>query len=295
MFVICGGNLLVMMVFGGHQRLRQPKNFYVVQLAIADFTVGLCMPYHAATFLYPKMLRNIHVCLLRYSSSMFGMFISVLSLVSLTVDRFSAMNWPLTYQQTLSSRRQVAIALVIWFTSLCCVFTPVMTVHNSWSKTLIGDCDLVMVVNNKFLYLILPIFFGTSASVILVLYARILFIAYRHMKAIQTLDIGRDINSQKTEFRAAKTTAFVLGIFYGCWGPFTTWTVLQIALNKHSDQTWTSIRSILSIIAISNSAMNPFIYAYKMPEVREKFKQMLKFKRAKIEQSTITVSTVYTS
>ena len=294
MFVTCGGNLLVMIVFGENQRFRQPKNFYIVQLAIADFTVGLSMSYQAVTLLYPVVVRNIHLCLLKYSFSMLGMAVSVISLVSLTVDRFLAMNWPLTYQQTVSPSRQILTALFIWIVALSCVFTPVMLIHHGWSKTFDGDCDLVMVVHNDFLSLVTPLFIVISGGIVLALYARILLIAYRHTMAIRTLDVTTQTNSHKREFRAAKTTAVVLGIFYGCWGPFTISTCLQIVLVKQRDPTWKGIRRVMTMLPITNSAINPFIYAHRMPEVRERFKTMLTIKRSKIEQSSI-ISTMSTT
>ena len=294
MFVICGGNLLVIVVFGGNQRLRKPNNFYIVQLAISDLTVGMAMPYHAATFLYPIMLRNIHICLLRYAFSMASMCASLLSLVSLTVDRFSAMNWPLSYQQTLSTRRQILISLAIWITSIGGIFTPIMLVHYGWTRTLVGDCDLVLVMIQEFLYLVAPLFFGMCTSIILVLYIRILSIAYHHTKAIQSMEVSRDTSNHKNNFRAAKTTAVVLGVFYGCWAPFVILTTLQIRLDKTEQSSWSHIRGMLSMLAMLNSGMNPFIYAYKMPGIRDKFKVILKF-RSGSEESRSTVISVVSS
>ena len=271
--VILGGNILVCATFGKSERVRRAENFFIVQLAIADIVVGVCLPYHIFTFLQPRSMRNIYLCMLRYSSIFFSMCASILSLLALTADRYAAMTWPLTYQQTLSKTRQTLTTTVIWVTSFILGFLPPFLFNNGWSKSLIGQCDAVLVISEEFLVIGLPSFFALVSAVILSLYTKILLLAYRHTRAIQAMQFNKD-NNQKQEFKAAKTTAVVLGIFYLCWAPSIFCVCLQLSLNKVHSPLWNVIRGVLTLFSIFNSALNPIVYAYRMPAIRQEAKKL---------------------
>ena len=68
MFLICFGNGLVFAAFIRNESLRTLTNYYILQLAIADFGVGLLMPMHIAMYLFPSILQNIDLCMFRCCS-----------------------------------------------------------------------------------------------------------------------------------------------------------------------------------------------------------------------------------
>ena len=121
---IVSGNFIMFLVFGRSGRASRVQHFYIVQLAIADFTVGLLLPFHIVTFVYPVILRNIYVCIFRFSSALVVMCASVLSLLALTADRYQAIHQPLTYKQHLSFTRRAAASSGIWIFSLLAGFIP---------------------------------------------------------------------------------------------------------------------------------------------------------------------------
>ena len=62
MIIICFGNGLILVAFSRNVNLRRNlSNQYIVQVAVADVSVGMLMPMHIAMYLLPQMLNNIKV------------------------------------------------------------------------------------------------------------------------------------------------------------------------------------------------------------------------------------------
>jgi hypothetical protein len=62
MFLICFGNGLLLLIMGKAKRLRNITNYFTVNLAIADFSLGPVMPFHIAILIRKElMLTNEYV------------------------------------------------------------------------------------------------------------------------------------------------------------------------------------------------------------------------------------------
>ena len=271
---IVSGNFIVFLAFGRSGRASKGQNFYILQLAIADFTLGLLLPFHIVTFVYPVILRNIYVCVLRFSSALFFMSASILSLLALTVDRYQAIHQPLTYKQDLSFARRAAASSGIWIFSLLIGCIPSFIWNQGWSNTKIGDCDTVQILSDWYVKYVMTTAFFCASSLILAMYVRITRTALHHVRAIDMqIQGGGDVKSQ---LKAAKTVAVILGLFYICWLPFVLTTYIQVSLRQHDNQFIEVVRTLFTVLAILNSAMNPIIYAFRMQVFKTQLKKIFK-------------------
>ena len=103
------GNLLVLLaiLIDPNKDLKSPFNYFVANLALCDLFVGfvvdpMSVAYHyseGSARKYPMKLVYLHIPYFISSTA------SVLSLAALTVDRFWAINSPLSYRIKLNPKR----------------------------------------------------------------------------------------------------------------------------------------------------------------------------------------------
>ena len=87
MIVICLGNSMVIFIIWRSTRLHNFTYYFIVQLAIADMAVGLMLPFQMILLFNEELMRNIFVCILRYTLYIGPMVTSLLSLTLMTFDR----------------------------------------------------------------------------------------------------------------------------------------------------------------------------------------------------------------
>ncbi|PVD35114.1 hypothetical protein C0Q70_06395 [Pomacea canaliculata] len=110
-------NLLVILIFVKHRRLRRCKNVYLVGLSLADLGVGLVMPVALAD----EMLQDWAPsgvgckCYLVIRDSL--LFISLLSVVQVSVDRWWSTHRPFNYRVRQSKSMAATVVAVTWATT----------------------------------------------------------------------------------------------------------------------------------------------------------------------------------
>ena len=77
------------------------------------------------------------------------------------------------------------------------------------------------------------------------------------------------------EAKARKTMTLILGIFYLCWGPFVI--VCLVVYGIGYGPNWLlALVNVTIILGISNSIMNPIVYACRDHKFRKAFKSLLR-------------------
>lgn len=61
------GNGLVMAAYISDRKLRTVTNFFLVNLVIADFIVGITLPISCSIYFMPKSLRSKRLCILQFT------------------------------------------------------------------------------------------------------------------------------------------------------------------------------------------------------------------------------------
>ncbi|KAK6997957.1 Octopamine receptor beta-2R [Biomphalaria glabrata] len=277
-FILCS-NLLVILSVIRYRRLHTPTNYFITSLAAVDILVALAVPFVVVIEVFhfggadgPK---DVVLCLLPNRVLMMACGVSVLTLATIAYDRHTALVSPLEYVNIMTARKVAVMVAVTWIYSAVIVWLPLMI---GWfidpSETAPCSSNLL---SGKASVLFLGAIFVPSCIAILVCYSRIFLVARHHAKAIAAVEFAIHRNLQVKfmikDTKYAKTLALVIGFFLALWFPYLIYIFIQTVCHVRFD-IW--IQTYLILLAVFNSGINPWIYAFKNNEFRAAFKRMFK-------------------
>ncbi|XP_028654817.1 trace amine-associated receptor 1-like [Erpetoichthys calabaricus] len=259
------GNLMVIIIISHFKQLHTPTNYLILSLAGADFLLGgFVMP--------PSMIRSVETCWyfgqffckFHTSTDMMLSLSSVLHLAFISVDRYYAVCFPLTYNAEITVVLVIKVILIIWCFSALFGFIMVFQIltvkkidfYYDQSLFCVGSC---VVLHTKTTTLI-SCFVGfiIPALVILGIYLKIFMVARNQVRAIKEVTEKNEL-SRKRERKSAKTLATVIGVYIICWMPFFLCNTVYPFINNVIPAL---LIDILIWFAYLNSTCNPFIYAF---------------------------------
>lgn len=149
------GNGLVIFIFYKYKKTRKETNYYIFSLAIADLLVGLFgIPFAILTSL--GIPENFFGCKFMLSLLLVLCTASIFNLLAVSIDRFWAILYPMSYKRLMQERNIISIIVFGWILGAIIGFLPVM----GWNKgpPEIPGCYFVKIMDYGFLVFI---FFGT--------------------------------------------------------------------------------------------------------------------------------------
>ena len=297
--LIIMGNTLVLLATWRDRSLHQPNKYFVACLSIADLLVGI---FIGPAIVYGlsvdyKSLRDmsIHLCRFMVWIESLAIAASVLTLVVISFDRYLKISKPLEYRSRMTTSKSFKIIFIIWFISTALATyaaTPdsgaygivINYIHhcradnNTPSKTVAWGISL-----SVFLFLLV--------TIMLTMYARIFVVAHKRQKMLRNGELGETSTGQsqrsvlRQDLKIVRMLLIVAGVFCLCWLPRTIWHLLLqyypnfVDLNNWSLRYWyrmNMFRSLVRLLALSNSLCNPIVYACLDQTYREAFKRLFK-------------------
>lgn len=264
-FTVCG-NLLVILSVVYFKQLHTPTNYLVLSLAVADLLVGaLVLPLTMEFSVTSCFFYKVFFCKIRGTFDVSLCTASILNLCCISIDRYYAVCHPLKYRAKINSRVVVVMILFTWTLS---VLTGIGYISAGMTS---GKCD-----SKCFVYFVIANVLGLVFSfylpviIILCIYVKIFLVAQRQVKSIQNSKSPATV--RKTERKATKTLAIVIGVFLLCWLPFFLFTT--VLSFSHFDVS-SVLLELLTYVALLNSMMNPFIYAFLYSCYRSAFRLII--------------------
>ena len=267
MFFILLGNTLVIVAYKTNRRLHTASNVFIVGLATSDWLVGT-----VALPLYLVILRRGEPSLmlnrLYISLDIFSGTASVFHLVSFTVERYIAVSKPFFHHSLL---------LGVYYYPLSAV----------WVLSLVLSClnfALAPNVARNYPLWVLVTVFVFALFVIPLINVRVFKITktlFHNSVGPAGRDIGRHVGDYQRniqrEGRMAVTLATMSGIFFIAWLPH----VIGALVFTHCfpcSMTPIGIARLGAFIKwmqYANSAVNPFVFAFRDAETRKTIKRFL--------------------
>uniref|UniRef100_A0A8C6LFN9 Trace amine associated receptor 1 n=1 Tax=Nothobranchius furzeri TaxID=105023 RepID=A0A8C6LFN9_NOTFU len=215
--------------------LHTPTNSLILSLAVADLLVGtLVFPFSMAFSLSSCIYNDSLFCKVRDSFDILLSTCSISHLCCISIDRYYAVCQPLTYKSKISHRVVVVMITVSWGLSALLAIAMVLS-------RLEEGCEEMCFVDVVAANTVAPIFaYYLPVIIILSMYLKIFLVAQKQARSIQT-------------------GMMFLGVFLFCWTPFfLCFTSLPFTHNPGR----VPVIETLNWLALSNSMLNPFIYAF---------------------------------
>uniref|UniRef100_A0A3Q3JEA6 G-protein coupled receptors family 1 profile domain-containing protein n=1 Tax=Monopterus albus TaxID=43700 RepID=A0A3Q3JEA6_MONAL len=216
---------------------------------------------------------------------------SIMSMFLISLDRYAAIKMPLRYSLLSGKGTAVGSLLALWISSLIVGFLPVM-VRQLQAEGYSGFCAFFSVIQEVGIIVLFSIFFFPVLSVFIYIYLDILKIAYSHQKQIcQVREAGfrtaehyghqhyqhhhehQQLRSgYRSHVKALRTVAVLVGCFLVLWCPFFVVCIVHILCK--SCELKDILENHLWLLGLSNSLINPLVYAFWQKEVRQQLAAM---------------------
>ncbi|XP_071490705.1 galanin receptor type 2-like [Diadema antillarum] len=276
---ITGNVLVIAVVFGRRLKSRgkcRSMDIFVGNLAIADFLTSILLVPHPGVNSIPNSWTGALFCKAVEGKYLIWTTItaSIYSLVSVSVDRFVAVVYPIHYKRFINSRLVNLIVGLIWVVS--CVFM-VQDLSNNTTGAIVGKCVYRRPPRN------LQIFYGIHIFVVQ-------FAIPTTLMLVTQIAIARSLRREAARFvtnvsaasfhnvarsRVITLTLTVVLIYFIC---FTPDQIAYMAFNLGLTPSY--VRSpfarVLTALVTCNSCVNPIVYTLRHPQFREAVKDFFR-------------------
>lgn len=289
------GNALVCVAVYRNHTMRTVTNYFIVNLAVADFLVILlCLPPTVIWDVTMTWFLGVIMCKIGVYLQTVSVTVSVLTLTFISVDRWYAICFPLRFKST-TGRAKTAIG-IIWLIALLfdipefVVYTTkpnkkleIETIYftqcePTWSL----DTDRNWMLLKMILLYAVPLIFMTVA------YCQIIRVLWKSGNVHQhSLDVsgGRHVNTftmntntstegqLRSRRKAAKMLVAVVIMFAVCYFPVHVLSVLRATITLSNTEINRAFFCISHWLCYANSAVNPIIYNFMSGKFRKEFRR----------------------
>ncbi|XP_023726546.1 uncharacterized protein LOC111874907 isoform X2 [Cryptotermes secundus] len=277
--IVLGNSAVLVTLYVNKRKSRM--NFFIMQLAVADLTVGLIsvltdviwritVVWHAGNFAC-KLIRFLQA-VVTYSSTYV--------LVALSIDRYDAITHPMNFSG--SWRRARVLVVAAW--SLSALFSaPIFILYEE--RLVQGKTQCWIELPHPwqwqlYLSLVAVSLFVLPALIISGCYAVIVLTIWRKGKTLTPTSRSYRSRGQhrlqqeeqncrrassrglipKAKIKTVKMTFVIVFVFILCWSPYFVFGLLQVYGHVPNTQNNIAIATFIQSLAPLNSAANPVIY-----------------------------------
>ncbi|XP_062324076.1 trace amine-associated receptor 1-like [Osmerus eperlanus] len=249
------GNMLVIISILHFKQLHTPTNFLILSLAVADLLLGvLVLPF--------RMIYTVENCW--YLGHFFY--------------RYYAVCRPLHYRTTITVLSVLIMVLMSWWVSALVGFGTIFLELNIlgeeefYYKHVLCEGGCVAYQTATASAVSSSLSFYLPALIMLCIYLQIFLVAQRQVRSIQSTTFQNQNSgavASKSERKAFRTLAIVMGVFLCCWTPFF---LCNVSIPYIVDTNLPVLLRITITIGYSNSFLNPIVYAFFYSWFRRAFK-----------------------
>nr|XP_029731357.1 neuropeptide F receptor-like isoform X2 [Aedes albopictus]XP_029731362.1 neuropeptide F receptor-like isoform X2 [Aedes albopictus]XP_029731368.1 neuropeptide F receptor-like isoform X2 [Aedes albopictus] len=287
------GNLIVCLVIIRHPQMHTATNYYLFSLAVSDLILLLLgLPYEISLYWhqYPYNL-GLVFCKLRALISEASTYVSVLTIVAFSMERFLAICHPLHLYTMSGLQRPVRIIAGLWIVSLFsavpfAVFTDIDYILYPPTQEKIEDSAFCAMLSNPegipLWELSTCLFFAGPMVVMIVLYGRMGMQIRSRTQRTEELGVRNgSVNgpSRVSQSRKAiiRMLAAVVITFFVCWAPFHAQRLLFLYARdwQHFNTVNTWLFSVAGWLYYVSCTVNPILYNVMSQRYRIAFRETL--------------------
>ena len=248
MFISIIGNTLVLAAILRTPWLRSPSTTLLCSLAVSDLLLGLVVqPTYTAGF----RLKNISLYKASATMALIGCGVSLTTMTAIAVDRFLALHYHMRYPNLMTTSRAMYLSVTLWIVGISLSFLSVFK-EGAFSVTVaVGTVICILTCS--------------------VCYIRIYYIVRHHQlqiqvqqQAVASIDTENYPNIQQSK-KSAKNTFIYFIVMILCYLPL----LISMSILAVSPDQWTIEWTLTETLALMNSSINPFLYCWRLRELRE--------------------------
>ena len=253
------GNSLILVALRKESSLHPPSKLLYRNLATTDLLVGLVTHPLSVTYRISSIYKQWNLCRYARSAGYLSSYalcgVSLLTMTTISVDRLLALLLGLRYKRIVTLKRTYIIVATVWVSS--------------------GVAALCYILNKRivfwFLYIIVPLCLVISIAA----YTKI-FHTLHYNKARVQQQSSQPNSLNILRYRKAVHSALSVQLaLVVCYAPYIiveSVTARRKTLPSHI----VVIRGTVVALLYFNSTLNPFLYCWKISEVRKAVKQTIR-------------------
>ena len=242
------GNALLLVAIMRTPSIRSPSVIFLCSLAVSDLLVGLVVQ---PAYIAEQIVRTVSALQEAVTAMGFaGCGVSLWTMTAITVDRFLALHYHLQYPNLMTTSRAIYTIITIW-----CIIT-LFSFSILWSLSIY--------------YFFATFCITICLLVCLVCFIKIYRIARRHQLQIhvQQQVVENSTDTHKQQIRQSTKSAKNIFIYFLtmilCYSPFS----IVVIISGFTSLDLQVIRTFPVTVAFMNSSINPFLYCWRMTELR---------------------------
>lgn len=231
---------------------------FLCSLALSDLLVGfIVQPLSIAK----EFVNHVDISLLKRATNIFATFLGGVSLftsTAISVDRYLALRHHMRYPVLVTTKRAVYTSTSLW------IFCILLSFIGFWNKT---TYFLVIAVSILICVLI------SSFS-----YVRIFSFVRKHRLQMQSQQQNAERFNAEHHVRMKRLVKSVINTFLfficmiACYTPVLISSVLDAVSSGEISRSWI----LADTLAYMNSSINPFLYCWRLRELRRAFIKTLR-------------------
>ncbi|XP_056007842.1 melanopsin-like isoform X3 [Ostrea edulis] len=270
------GNFMVIAVVWRHRGMRTRTNMFIVNLAIADFLIGILLaPFSLTTLIAHDWILGDALCFLNSFLNAVCFLTSLQTLMYISIHKYLSITRPLI---RITKCKILIMIMAAWVWGIICaaLTTFILSHYEYKEKTMqcgpeypgntVRSIIFHFIIQTSNLYLPL--------GIMLFCYIRIFQEIKKHMQRMDensAMDRKQIFAQQR---RVTVTLFIVLACFVLCWLPYCVYAnYVTFTEDKATIPAWTN--GVAYCAGYMNSACNPIIYAWRSPSFREGYKEIL--------------------
>ena len=185
---------------------------------------------------------------------------SLLTMAAMSVDRLLALLLGLRYKQIVTLKRTYVIVVTLWIITVIATLRRMLVfrIAQWFGRIIISSCLIISIAS----------------------YAKIFLALRRHQAQIQDhvqQQPGQPNALNMAQYRKAVYSALWVQLaLVVCYAPICTVNIVIAHTKKYSFLVLVVIWKVAVILLCFNSTLNPFLYCWKISEVRQAVKQTIR-------------------
>jgi adenosine A1 receptor len=241
-----------------------PSNIIIASMAACDFLVGIfAIAIQASWFITTSVRAPVasHLAPVAFGAADFLLGASVTHVLALTIDRVIAVVNPLLYKSRVTRKRVLVSMFLLW--AFCLFAVLQIPLHNHYYIQNVLSITALSIISLLVTFLCFVIIYNVRKQTKII----------KNKKSCAT---GRIITER--DRKTTKSIIFILALFILCVTPFFFSCVVLLTCSScrpHLNAVMTSLYSSY-ILTHVNSAINPILYAFRLPKFRKPVALILK-------------------